>query len=56
MSELLRAEVGAVYELKSRSTALCGRQANIKIGGGCVGEVLNPHSNGRTVTVAACPD
>jgi hypothetical protein len=38
MSELLRAEVGAVYELKSRSTAQHGRQANARIGGGYVRE------------------
>jgi hypothetical protein len=56
MSELLGSEVEAVYELKSRSTAQCGMWANARIGGGCVREVLNPRSNGRTVTVGACPD
>jgi hypothetical protein len=55
MSELLGFEVGAVYELKSRSTAQCSRQANARIGGGCVRELLNQYFDGRMVTVGACP-
>lgn len=55
MSELLGSEVGAVYELKSRSAMQRGRQANAKIGAGCVRKVLNQYSDGRMVTLGACP-
>jgi len=41
MSELLGSEVGTVYELKSKSTTQCVKEANARIGGGCVREVLN---------------
>jgi len=49
MSELLGYEVEDVYELKSRSTAQCGRQVNARIGGECIREVLNQYFEGRMV-------
>jgi hypothetical protein len=55
MSELLGSEVSAVYELKSRSATQCGRQANARIGDGCVREVLNQYFDGCMVTVGAYP-
>jgi hypothetical protein len=49
MSELLRAEVGAFFELKSRSATQCGRQTNARIGDGRIREVLNQYFDGRMV-------
>jgi len=53
MSELLGTEVGAFYERNSKSTAHCLKEANAKIGGGCVREVFSQYFDARTVTVGA---
>ena len=55
MGELLGSELGAFYEIKSRSTAHCFKEANAKIGGGCVRKVFDQYFDGRTVTVGAYP-